>query len=922
MGKKILIVITIVLIAGLSAGWYFFAREAKYLGTSAFRAMPESSAMIVRIHHLKKYTAKSLNNPFWKAYTEIPVIGSLYHNLSAADSLLNLEHPQNNALTDIDLTIGFSEKNNNFNALYLVELSGMTGKYSLSDLITKYFTPKGVAPQKSVSGGADLTSYSWDEKGEHHTFCTTFYHGLFIAATDHELVIQAVGQLNAPVKPGISLFEKANKTATENIDMNIYLNHRNLPQFTRQLFSDAVWSQMESAAPLAEWSEIDLTQKTDELLLNGFSFTGDSLNTQLSVFLHQKPDTFHLAALFPAESTFFLGYVISDNEKFFSDYEHLLSLNNQLKSYKKSLGEVESGYGVDLQKVVIENLEKEAAIVFTQPDPVMEQENKYLVMSTVSGSRMENAMTSLSVLVPGTKKREKPKKFISYKIDNETLFKIYKTSVNDLGKRVFGDVFSCVETNYFTFYDNYLIMGTSVESLGRFLRANVVHETLGNEQTYRKFNSGLSDRLNISLWSTPCRALPFFQKMISAGSYQNLEKKRDKLQKIESVAWQIGVENGMTYNMARIKYNADVHENSTNVGWKSHLGNRVITRPLFVTNFSSKGHPEIMVQDSSYNLSLFTGEGRLLWKVKLKGPVQSEIFQLESLKKGQKQFFFSTGEALHMIDHKGNYLPQFPLMLRSPATNGVSVADYDHNRDYRFFIACKDHKVYLYDKKGKMVTGWAPPKTEHNVYQPVQYFRVEKKDYLIFTDKNKGYLLDRKGKPTVIKGDITFSHNCFTLRPKSGKTQARLITTDAKGNIVSIGFDGSVKKMPTGNFSPGHYFIYEDFNSDNQRDYLFFDGDSLVVYDQNVTRIFSRKFTHPLLASPELFTFPDQSRKIGITDPVDNKIYLFNSDGSSYKGFPIEGNTPFGIYFSGGRKEGFNLITGTSGGDLIQYQIK
>ncbi|MCX6236838.1 MAG: hypothetical protein NTY07_04630 [Bacteroidia bacterium] len=680
---------------------------------------------------------------------------------------------------------------------------------------------------------------------------------------------------------------------------------------------------MKGSSLLAEWSEIDLTQKKEELLFNGFSFTGDSLNNYLGIFLHQKPDSFKLAEVFPAETSFFLSYMISNNLRFFQDYENLLVRNKEHKEYKNSLDEINSLYGVDLQKIVIDNLDGAAAMVFTRPDPVMPHENRFLVFRVGSGSKMENTMIPLTKLPGSNGKRDLSGNSSMYKIDKETVFKIYKTPVNDFGKRVFGEVFADVVTNYFTFYDNCLIMSASYESLGQFLRANVLQETLGNDQTYHEFTTGLSDHLNFYLWSSPGRSLPFFKETFNAGLYQGIENEITEFQKIESVGWQIGVENGMVYNMARLKYNPEVRESPTSVIWKSHLGNPVINKPQFVINPSDKMRREIVVQDSDHNFLLISNEGRVLWKIKLSGPIRSEVFQLDCFRDGKLQYFFSTDEALHLIEHGGNYVQHYPLALRSLATNGVTVVDYDHNNDYRFFIACKDHKVYLYDKKGNIVTGWTPAKTEHDVIQPVQFFRVENKDYIVFADKNRGYILDRKGKTRVaIKGDIHYSRNRFTLEPGSEKKRARLVTTDSKGEIVSIGFDGSVKKFSTGQFSPDHYFIYDDFDSDKKRDYIFLDGDSLIVYNQSANQMFMRKFNHSIGLPPELFTFPDKSRKIGIADTSENRIYIFNPDGSIFKGFPLEGNSRFTLGFTGSGNSQFNLITGTLESYLYNYLIK
>jgi len=138
MGKKILIGITILLISGLLAGWYFFTREAKYFGTSAFGAVPENVSVIVRVQHIGNYTSRSLSNPIWKAYSGFPGITSLYQQLVFADSLLKSYPEANNTFTDNDLTIMFGGEENHFWNLSLVELSGITEKRALSELVENY----------------------------------------------------------------------------------------------------------------------------------------------------------------------------------------------------------------------------------------------------------------------------------------------------------------------------------------------------------------------------------------------------------------------------------------------------------------------------------------------------------------------------------------------------------------------------------------------------------------------------------------------------------------------------------------------------------------------------------------------------------------------------------------------------------------
>ena len=923
MGKKIIIGVTILLIAGLIAGWYIFTREAKYLGTSAFKAIPDNAAVVVRIPCIQKYTTFTLKNPVWKSCSEIPGINDLYKKFSFLDSLLNTSQKQNNPITEKDLTMVYSNGENNIIWTSLIELSTITEKRAVSDLIEKFFGKPGVSREEIQFEEARITNYNRPEEITSDHFYTSFYHGLFIGSNDLNTIQKAILRLKNPLTIAPRVFDKSNKSNSANVDARIYINHKTFPSITKNLFSDSFFKKLMVAMPFADWSEIDLLQQNDGMILNGISYTSDSVKSQLNLFQHQKADSFRLASVLPSETSFFLGYVLSDNAKYFRDYEELLDHANLLQDYKRSLTDVDSTYGTNLQQIISDHLAGDVAIVFTRPDPVMKEENKYLIMRINNENLVSDALKPITKIIPPARKREKPKNYIEYRLDQETVFKIYESQVNDLGKRIFGEPFTDVATNFYSFFDNCLIMSSSVGSLGRFLRANLYHETLSNDKLYLKFVSGLSDKLNIYVWDSPGRSMPFFKNSIDSITCERLTKRHDALLKIESLGWQTGNENGLMYNTAQLKYNPEAHEDPASRIWKTHPGKSMITLSKFVRNPNDQSHPDLLIQDAGFNVSLLTFDGRILWKHKLKSAIKSEIFQLDYFKDGQVQYCLSTAEAIHLINREGEYLPKFPIKLAAGATNGVSIPDYDVTKDYRFFIACKDHKIYQFDKKGRAVSGWSGPKTGHSVITPVQFFRDEKKDYIVYTDLHTIYGLDRKGKSVLpFKGEFALSENRLVFIPKSGKNKARLVATDSKGSVLLIGFDGVVKKLTSSKLQGDHYFACFKQGDSGELRYLISNGDSLVQLDHEGKKRFSKKFNHNLSLPPQLFTFPDRSVKIGITDSEENKIYLLNSDGSLVNGFPLDGNISFDLVFPEDQGAPFNMVTESENGNLMMYEVK
>jgi hypothetical protein len=55
VGKRLLIVVTLLLITGIFAGWYFFAQESRYFGTSPLKAVPVDAPFFIRIKTLANF---------------------------------------------------------------------------------------------------------------------------------------------------------------------------------------------------------------------------------------------------------------------------------------------------------------------------------------------------------------------------------------------------------------------------------------------------------------------------------------------------------------------------------------------------------------------------------------------------------------------------------------------------------------------------------------------------------------------------------------------------------------------------------------------------------------------------------------------------------------------------------------------------
>ena len=80
-----------------------------------------------------------------------------------------------------------------------------------------------------------------------------------------------------------------------------------------------------------------------------------------------------------------------------------------------------------------------------------------------------------------------------------------------------------------------------------------------------------------------------------------------------------------------------------------------------------------------------------------------------------------------------------------------------------------------------MISGWQAKATEGVVELPVRHFTVGSKDYLVYSDRNHTYVVDRQGKERVrIHDEFVHSRNPVTLYKSKGRTKLPVgtVTTD------------------------------------------------------------------------------------------------------------------------------------------------
>jgi len=844
---------------------------------------------------------------------------------SELDSLLNNALGQvraSEALNELLLHKGFNLSlhkvgKNQLVPVFYLDYSSSHGDHEFEHLMLAFMEKRAMVNERKYE-----SEVVYDISGEPGFIAGKFTFaclgGLCLISSSSMLVEESIRTIHASSSlaqvPGL---QKVRETEGRYVHANLYLNYKKLPELLYPFIKESAWGRLDLLSGLSSWGELDLDVKQQSVTLNGMTFADPGNSLFLGSFRDQSPVKMELHKILPSGTSFFIHLGISDRTRFKTQFLSYVSGLGEGPDLEAELERISEQYGFDplddLSGIIADEMAWFAIEGMTK-----QPEDEFLIIETRSRSE------TVDVVMHWVRQYLQLHSFDMrslrsvYQLDKQTSFNIYQLPDQFFKGIPAGRMFN----KYFTVYENYLIFGPSVDAISRVIYHNVLQKSFISDPVYKEISDYMSNRSNVTLFFKPYAYLDYRKDMLSDKMATRLDEMELFIRRIPGVVAQYSAEGDLFYQSVSATYTPQIKDKALTV-WESLMDTAVKTKPALVINHNTS-EKEIFVQDLSNKVYLINSTGRVLWKLPLEGPILGSVHQVDYYRNGKLQYLFNTARKIHLIDRNGNYVERYPISLRSDATNPLSVFDYDKSRNYRLFVATEDRKIYLYDIEGNMITGWKFGKTESVVFEAIQHFRVHDRDYIVAVDENRPYFLDRRGRERIrVKDRVALSpNNPLTLDMNIREERPRWISTDTSGSVVAIYQDGSVSNLLSRDLSPGHIFSMVDLTRDGIPEYIFVDGNEMDVVKQDGKRLFNFKVKGRISDRPDIYKFSASDVKIGITDHSRNRIYLINSEGSMYEGFPLKGSTRFSIGYFKGSESRFNLIVGSENNFLYNYSIE
>jgi len=882
----------------------------------AFKAVPQKSPLIIEVKDQEGFfKALKGDNPLFGEFRHIPEFENLFSKISRFRDFVHSRSGMSDILMgkSVIITVNPSGKNQLAN-LFLVQLNNQNESNSVVDVVLRELGSEFTTTRKNYDNTTVINARS-----SNLNFYFACASDIFMISEDFILVEEALRQSNSTNLLSNKEFTEVYKTIEETALANVFINHQTVSQVLSKVVAPEIRKTLTKIASYSSWSELNISAKSAELELNGYSVTRDSSDNYLNIFHNQEAQKLTIDKAIPVSSSYFVALNLKNTGLFIDQYESYLRTKGNYYPREMNLIEFKKKTNTDPVKLIKDLVGNQVAGVYTNINKSNPFQNRFFVAELISNKDASEKLGRAFSEYNRLGKAGDEKMLTEYAVGSKKSFNIYRLPIANMAESLFGRAFSGINAQYFVLYEKYLICGDNLPGMKNYLQSLVSGKTMANDSIYQIGNKESQPKPNFYLYSRIPKVFRLKDVLFKPEISTMLSSNEDIIRKFSTFSWQFSVFEHMIKNHLSLKYDPNFKEEPQAI-WQMKLEGKLAQKPVLVLNHKDLPNREVIVCDNQNNVSLINKEGLVLWTMNIPGEIMSDIHQIDLYQNNKFQYVFNTKTQLYVIDRMGNKVGKFPLTLKSMASNGVMIVDYGKNKEFRFFIAGEDKKIYAFDRWGKLVQNWTFAGSETPITRPGMRVEVGDKDYLIFYDKQNTYFLDRQGKSRDIQA-APFDHSGNQMYFVNGGNP-RLISTDPMGRIHIVDFNGQAEVKEVGKFGSAHRFAAEDLDGNGSPEYIFADEKKLTIFSTDGKKIGEHSFPDVISETPFVCSMGAGNAKIGVVIKGENKVYLLDKNGSVMRGFPLEGDTDFILGKFNDSNAWFNLIIGEQNNTLVNYRIE
>lgn len=889
--KFFLVFIISALLVGGGLYAYKYFRDAH--GINAWMLVPNSAVMVYESSNTVKVWNDLQKKAPWRNLLSIPCFYDLKKDFESLDSIGGGSGQLDELFRGNPFLISMHVTGDDaFDFMYYIELKDLKSNDLANKIFNNFKNREGNVFSDRKYKGFNIKEIKAGEANDSFTFVN--YKNFFIGSFTPHLVEDAIRNITGE---NLHTFENQNTSLfsfskLDNDDGNLYVNSKKITELYGAFATQKVGNELRFFSEQA-FLDVNITDKT--LLLNGFSEVDKEPNTTyLGTFAGQKPDKIKLQAYLPNRTAILFHLSFNDGKTW---KENLIRYwRKRAPIQMKKWDDLANQHQFDVDAFFTWLGYEIGLATLESVDP--EDPEKILIIQALDineGLKQFNKLTeNLSVGGEDT-----------LYVESYSGNQIRQIPVDNFPDLLLGPQFVGFKNCFYTAIDSYLIMANNVQVLKNLMNDREEENVWSKSIRQNAFMESILEEANVNLIVNSLSVWNIMQANLHPKWQRFSQKYASQLRQFENVAIQFSNVDNRFFTSLSVdfveKKPTDNQPQNYILVQNAFTEAQIATKPFVVRNHINNKR-EVLLQDKMNYLYLIDESGKTLWRDSVGDAIQGVVAQIDYYNNGKLQYYFITGNALHIIDRLGNYVEGFPVEV--PSELGLyqtSVVDYDKSKRYRFLVADKEGNIYMFDKQGKNLNGWQPRRLSNRLATAPFHIRVRGRDCIVgIQEDGVVNMMNRRGQmypgfPLDLKDKI---NNPLFIDVGTGFSKSYFTTVTNSGQLVRINLEGAIierKQLLRPTKDARFKLVIDALN----RNYVIGrqEQNRVSMLDRNGKVIFEKDYVASGDMRMQYYDFSRGQQVFALTDKDQEFTYLYDIEGKLINYQPIESGFDIGLLY-------------------------
>ncbi len=914
MFKKILLGLLLVTVLPGLVWFYIYYQGVSKPTRDPFEAIPQDAILIASGTDIQSTWKRfSEANMMWDDLCKGRAMEELDRELHRIDSLLSVLPDTKSLFRTNRLNLSLhSGEDNSIEFLITCSVQDEEERNVLSALLQELF--QEISSTETAISGILIFEGSVVRSGRKCYWSLT--DGVLVMSFSGSMLKRSLdGMVNSTHILTDPSFVKALAISGKKSDANIFIHMPRFPALYTTWLKEAYSEDPEVIPGFAEWCELDLSLKSNNLSLNGYTLRGQSGSGYLETCHDATPKEMLLPYSLPSSTVLFAYYGIEDMNSYLDNLRKFQELNKLSEDFSMVSEKWKNELGINGEGALLGWAEDEFAYGFIHsPGGETPLAFPYAVFRSADSTRSHELLSELATRLDS---------ITGNGVDSSRFFgfPVRKIHLNNALGTLLGAPFDQIASTYFLEAHDLVFFANDPEALQSIANSIYTGRILGRSASFVSFiKDNFSPECNLFFYTSIVGSVEKYAQLLRSDLEKDLAVHSGILMNFESCGLQLTSEKGMHYTSVHLRHNRSTKNEFATV-WETELDTCLSTKPFLVTNHNN-GMKEVFVQDDAGTLYLISNSGKILWKKWIGGKIMGQVYQVDVYKNKKLQYLFNTRSAVHLIDRNGKDLKGFPLRPGSSITTPLTLLDYEGDLDYRILFVTENGQLRNYTINGEVAPKWTSPNAGEGIESGIMHLRIGEKDHIIACDeKGKIHFWNRRGEAhAILKEKLPANLQIFYLDKGKDLANSWLVAADSLGKIHKVSGTGKKEVLEFEGIISLTHFLYADITRDRLEEYLIVSGNKLTVFSHDKKILFQKILQGSIPSNTSVYKFPGGDH-VGLFDGTENELWLFDSKGLPVSGTPLHGITPFSI--GDLNREGiYNLVTGGDVRKIYVYALR